>query len=80
MSERDDTTPGIGHNGGPAFPTTAYDHGVDSPGMTLRDWFAGQAVIGIMACHANEGFSLQPENCARWAFDVADAMLKARAS
>ncbi len=46
MSERD--------TGGPAFPTQTYDsaaahNGIgvtvtDDPGMTLRDWFAGQAL------------------------------------
>lgn len=36
MSEQD--------NGGPAFPTTAGQV-VYSHGMTLRDWFAGQARI-----------------------------------
>ena len=31
------------NDGGPAFPRHAYD-GHD--GMTLRDWFAGQALAG----------------------------------
>ncbi len=38
--------------GGPAFSyaTGDPDHGGDIwPGMTLRDWFAGQALAGIMA-------------------------------
>ena len=65
--------------GGPAFGHGNPEQGGD-PGMSLRDWFAGQALAGIMACHSHEGFSLHPSDCASWAFDVADAMLKARES
>ncbi len=41
-------------NGGPAFPThdNVNDPRCDGfmayPGMTLRDWFAGQALIGVL--------------------------------
>ena len=44
-------------------------------GMTLRDWFAGQALAGILAAtrvDINEG--VLAESC----YLVADAMLKAR--
>lgn len=34
--------------GGPAFPFNAGEFGIEpSPGMTLRDWFAGQIVSQI---------------------------------
>ena len=33
-------------DGGPAFPVPSEDSG---PGMSLRDWFAGQAIAGF-AC------------------------------
>lgn len=63
----------IGHNGGPAFP---YNFPPDNPfggeGMSLRDWFAGQALAGMDV----DGGS--PETNARWAYRVADAMLAAR--
>lgn len=39
-------------NGGPAFPhPTECSDGRAIPhlGMTLRDWFAGQALVGILA-------------------------------
>lgn len=39
MSKRDD--------GGPAFPSGHGELGLE--GMSLRDWFAGQALAGIMA-------------------------------
>ncbi len=45
-----------------------------TPGMTLRDWFAGLAMQGLLT-HDDEG--LIPET-ARDAYRYADAMLKAR--
>lgn len=44
------------------------------PKMELRDYFAGQALIGMRAHPANE----RPVDAAKWAYDVADAMLEAR--
>ena len=34
----------IGHNGGPAFPACNEANNNNTMGMTLRDWFAGQAL------------------------------------
>ena len=66
--------------GGPAFSyATGGATGPGSqvwPGMTLRDWFAGQALVGI---------ATEPEGCrkpsewAKFAYDAADEMIKARA-
>ena len=58
-------------DGGPAFPVTAYYGGKE--GMTLRDWFAGQALIG----ERNKGWpkTITAEEC----YEYADAMLAARA-
>lgn len=44
-------------------------------GMTLRDWFAGQAMAGMMAdsCVVDKA-----ENIALVAYHVADEMMKAR--
>ena len=43
-------------DGGSAFPSTVVDKAFDPPrmvgthgGMTLRDWFAGQALVGLCA-------------------------------
>lgn len=70
------------NDGGPAFARPYFEHptsGEWSPaqdGMSLRDWFAGQAVVGIIA---SEGESRTPSDiAAKRAYEVADAMLKAR--
>ena len=60
--------------GGPAFPC---EHGNNSPhpnGMTLRDYFAANAII---AYHADGTFS-NPKDAAIWCYAIADAMLEAR--
>jgi hypothetical protein len=41
-------------------------------GMTLRDYFAGQAMQGLIARYSS------PETIANVAYHMADAMLKAR--
>jgi hypothetical protein len=64
-------------NGGPAFPHhDAGDTGT-RPGMTLRDWFAGQALAGYLA--ANPEPELGSMNAAGAAYRYADAMLIERA-
>lgn len=64
---------------GPAFPTLgniAYNSDWHTEyGMSLRDWFAGQAAGGLCAHHHGPP---SWENIARDAYIVADAMLKAR--
>jgi hypothetical protein len=60
-------------DGGPAFPieTTATPY---APGMSLRDWFAGQALCGLMANDEQA-----PESVfAKEAYRMADAMIAAR--
>jgi hypothetical protein len=64
-------------DGGPAFPTEWILIGMPDEsrlGMSLRDWFAGQALAGLVA---------QPTmgrviDTASIAYRVADAMLAAR--
>jgi len=60
------------NNGGAAFPRPKYE-----PGMSLRDYFAGQALAGIASISA-DGFSLSEHDAASWAYQYADAMLKVR--
>ena len=43
-------------------------------GMTLRDWFAGQALVEVASLITVE----QLNTVARLAYDLADAMLAAR--
>jgi len=63
------------NNGGPAFPMYSRDESRDIPGMTLRDYFASQALQGFLAHPHYRG--LIEDNC-RDAFRFADAMLIAR--
>ena len=68
-------------DGGPAFPQhifetrdgamqASYD-APDGAGMSLRDYFAGQALVGMVQFWGN---SSSPE-LAKRAYEVADAML-----
>ena len=43
-------------------------------GMTLRDYFAGQALAGYLA----DGVVSEPQHCAEFAYRMADAMLAER--
>jgi hypothetical protein len=80
-------------DGGAAFPTSrvvlngqdALD-GVEiyGPGMTLRDWFAGQALAGMLAMPSYDNGNFH-DNCgepfagpAGYAYRMADAMIAAR--
>ena len=67
------------HDGGPAFPQndlSNYNMGPDGigdgMGMSLRDWFAGQALEG----RGYDGWGAQ--DIAEMAYEIADAMLEAR--
>ena len=72
------------NNGGPAFPGIKIVSGDNynppkqyhMPGMFLRDYFAAKAMHASMSLDpANAASS---EEHARWAYEMADAMLKAR--
>ena len=67
MSKHDD--------GGPAFPV-AFHSGQPLKGMTLEDWFAGMAQMGILANPAVE--NADPESVSRWSYDHAAAMVAER--
>lgn len=68
--------------GGPAFPIDriAVNKEFGSSGMTLRDYFAGQAMEGYNKCIRDYGWGedILLEH-AKQAYAIADAMLKARA-
>lgn len=66
-------------DGGPAFPSESFvrpnsDYGVEYDGMTLRDYFAAQALPAILS----RFFQFSTKECTEYAYKVADAMLEAR--
>ena len=63
--------------GGPAFPRAGDDQTFAEQGMTLRDWFAGQALSGMTANSAVAPAS--SEDWAHGAYELADAMIAERA-
>ena len=65
-------------DGGHAYPTlfTTPDIGSGFKGMTLRDWFAGQAIAGFAANPKNREWTAK--ECANDAYQYADAIIKAR--
>ena len=56
--------------GGPAFPAK-LGHWMEE-GMTLRDYFAAKAMLGFITVE------VQQERIAKWAYEIADAMLEVR--
>ncbi len=54
-----------------AFPTNRCE------GMDLRDYFAAAALQGMLAAHTSGG-CLVDDLYAKYAYDLADAMLKQR--
>ena len=60
------------NNGGPAFPVPR-DAPVD--GMSLRDYFAGQALAGMLACSY---MNSSKADLSREAYRFADRMLAER--
>lgn len=70
-----------------AFPLPAQDIGIGaSHGMTLRDYFAGQALLGLLNNMKIQNFMIKdkfkPEHSQGWhaqaAYQFADAMLSER--
>ena len=74
------------NDGGPAFPRVGEGFGNpehDAPGMSLRDWFAGQALVGMLSHPGCEVMGSYHNNCdekgvASVAYAYADAMLAER--
>jgi hypothetical protein len=60
-----------------AFPHLQPLNQYTEHGMTLRDWFAGQALMGLLAGRS-DGVSFTPEAAAASAHFVADAMMAER--
>jgi hypothetical protein len=62
--------------GGPAFPTATLAQKTEG-GMTLRDYFAAKVMQGLLASLPSDT-TLYVSNVAKWSYEMADAMLKAR--
>jgi uncharacterized protein YodC (DUF2158 family) len=66
-------------DGGPAFPVhEENDDGIftATKGMSLRDWFAGQALQGLIAAHKTG--MLRSDDAVFHAYAFADAMIERR--
>ena len=63
-------------DGGPAFPHSSSPMRGDLTewGMTLRDWFAGQALAGML----DRAYGIKCEIIAARSYEMADAMIAAR--
>jgi len=72
-------------DGGPAFPRAGFLSEIETPeqviaqyenkpeqGMTLRDYFAGQALAGILS---SDNKPECDDRKAEWAYSLADSML-----
>ena len=60
----------------PAFPAMHYDLADNEHGLTMRDYFAAKAMQGMLS--ENSGIRYSNDELGRFAYEVADAMLKAR--
>ena len=64
---------------GPAFPVTPTDNsgkiGPTEYGLTKREWFAGMALQGILSRDSIQFH--KSTTIAVWAYDYADAMVRA---
>ncbi len=64
-------------DGGAAFPSVCLNdpgHPASVPGMSMRDWFAGQALQGLISAKGYHERSVAATD----AYNLADAMLAAR--
>jgi hypothetical protein len=65
------------NTGGPAFPVTSDNYAnPNSEGMTLRDYFAAQAMQGLLSTVKDEEW--QYDDVAVIAYGMADAMMEVR--
>lgn len=70
------------NTGGPAFPMHPNMHPADEcKGMTLRDWFAGQALVQLLSSNYVadcETGRIYTKFYAETAYEIADTMLAER--
>lgn len=80
LAENDEGATGR-DNGGPAFPISGWPEAANEhPGMSLRDYFAAQAMQGYLAAGGTIDIARGPLfiERAEVCYAIADAMLKAR--
>jgi hypothetical protein len=69
-------------NGGPVYPCKTYTQSGhpngESMGMTLRDYFAGQALAGLLAGHGRPIQKIFLSDEALLCYEYADAMIAER--
>jgi len=58
-------------DGGPAFPRTDGVGAYEQDGMSLRDYFAGQALAGLMM----RRLTCSHSDITGWSYRMADAIL-----
>lgn len=74
------------NDGGPAFAAIGVSSAGDvyhQNGMSLRDWFAGQALAGMVVnakASGPEHLDALQNKLAELSYSMADAMLKARSA
>jgi len=68
-------------DGGSAFPLPSVVASI-SPGMSLRDWFAGQVIGAVIQRSPHDRKTIPGGNPTQWwaglAYEMADAMLAER--
>jgi len=64
-------------NDGAAFPVDPNVDHENQCGMTLRDYFAAKAMLGILSSSGAAGGWVATDT-SQWAYEIADAMLEAR--
>jgi len=67
---------GYGHSAHVTLPDGSAGWANFSQGMTLRDWFAGQALAGLMVNYDQHPNDMA--TCAGMAVDASNAMIAAR--
>lgn len=81
--QREDSMTDKRDDGGPAYPNITPDMNVvGSPGLSIRDWFAGQALPALMTGILTTRAPYDRETAAsvaKAAYGQADALLSERA-
>ena len=68
-------------DGGPALPSARDGQVMGAKGMSLRDWFAGQALVGMLALQSGRsipGNTLDCGSLVSQSYLLADFMLSER--